>query len=321
MAKQKAAAKVAAKSGSTLKKKSTAAGTQSPAALIDARIAELGDWRGALLARLRAVIKAADREIVEEWKWNVPVWSRDGIICTGETYKSTVKLTFARGAIVDDPTGLFNSSLEGNTRRAIDFREGDQVDEKRLKALIRAAAEVNTTPKTTSPRTKPARSASSQAVASKPPTKKTKSKPPSPASRAAAKRKQASPERAAAPDRRATTIASYIQAAPAAGRPHLKRIYELLKSVAPQAEETIKWNAPFFIEPRFLFSFSACKAHLNFAPSQAALAPFREELKQHRTTANFLQVPYDEPLPEDLIRKIAETSLRIVSERSDDSFW
>jgi hypothetical protein len=117
----------------------------SPSKLIDARIEELDDWRGKTLARLRALIKQADPGVIEEWKWNVPVWSHDGIICTGETYKSAVKLTFARGAAVKDPAKLFNSSLEGNTRRAIDFREGDDIDADALKALIRAAVAVNKT--------------------------------------------------------------------------------------------------------------------------------------------------------------------------------
>ena len=116
----------------------------SPSALIDARIKELPDWRGATLARVRALIKAADPEVVEEWKWRgVPVWEHDGIICTGETYKAAVKLTFANGAALADPSGLFNSSLEGNVRRAIDIHEGDKIDEKALKALIRAAATLN----------------------------------------------------------------------------------------------------------------------------------------------------------------------------------
>ena len=110
---------------------------------IDARIEELGDWRGDTLARLRALIKQADPDVVEEWKWSVPVWSHDGIICTGETYKSAVKLTFAKGASVEDPSGLFNSSLEGNTRRAIDFREGGKIDEKAFKTLVRAAVALN----------------------------------------------------------------------------------------------------------------------------------------------------------------------------------
>jgi hypothetical protein len=110
---------------------------------IDARIQELDDWRGRMLARLRALIKEADPKVVEEWKWSVPVWSHDGLICTGESYKKAVKLTFAKGAAVEDPSRLFNSSLEGNTRRAIDFHEGDKVDEKAFKALIRAAAALN----------------------------------------------------------------------------------------------------------------------------------------------------------------------------------
>ena len=117
----------------------------SPSQLIDARIAELGDWRGAMLGRLRALVKEADPEVVEEWKWRgVPVWSHDGIITTGETYKAVVKMTFAKGAALEDPSGLFNSSLEGNTRRAIDFREGEQIDEEALKALVRAAVTLNT---------------------------------------------------------------------------------------------------------------------------------------------------------------------------------
>ena len=110
---------------------------------IDARIAELGDWRGRMLARLRALVKQADPDVVEEWKWQVPVWSHDGLICTGETYKSVVKLTFAKGASLEDPSGLFNSSLDGNVRRAIDIRESDKLDTAAFKALIRAAAALN----------------------------------------------------------------------------------------------------------------------------------------------------------------------------------
>jgi hypothetical protein len=116
----------------------------SPSRMIDARIKELGDWRGETLARIRSIIKQAIPDVVEEWKWRgVPVWEHDGIICTGETYKAVVKMTFARGAALDDPTDLFNSSLEGNTRRAIDFYQGDKIDEKALKALIREAAALN----------------------------------------------------------------------------------------------------------------------------------------------------------------------------------
>jgi hypothetical protein len=117
---------------------------KSPSQLIDERIAELGDWRGEMLGRLRVLIKEADPDVVEEWKWRgVPVWSHDGLICTGETYKSVVKMTFAKGAALKDPSRLFNSSLEGNTRRAIDFREGEKIDEKALKTLVRAAVTLN----------------------------------------------------------------------------------------------------------------------------------------------------------------------------------
>jgi hypothetical protein len=123
--------------------------------LIDARIEALGDWRGETLARIRTLIRQADPDVVEEWKWGVPVWSHDGIICTGETYKQAVKLTFASGASLKDPSGLFNSSLEGNTRRAIDVREDDTIDEKALKALIRAAVAQNTS---TRPDPRPVRS-------------------------------------------------------------------------------------------------------------------------------------------------------------------
>ena len=126
-----------------MKKTATTPG-EPPSKLIDARIKELGDWRGEMLDRLRALVKEADPDIVEEWKWRgVPVWEHDGIICTGETYKSAVKLTFAKGASVEDPSGLFNSSLEGNTRRAIDFREGGKIDEKAFKTLVRAAVALN----------------------------------------------------------------------------------------------------------------------------------------------------------------------------------
>src|ERR1700681_1971157 len=126
-------------------KKSGSQRVESASRLIDARIQELGDWRGEMLSRLRALIKQADPKVVEEWKWmGTPVWSHGGIICTGETYKNVVKMTFAKGASLDDPSGLFNSSLEGRVRRAIDFREGDKVNEKALKTLIRAAVALNT---------------------------------------------------------------------------------------------------------------------------------------------------------------------------------
>jgi len=124
-------------------KKSVSAGSAPASALIDARIEELEDWRGKTLARVRKVIHQVDPGIVEEWKWGIPVWSHDGIVCTGETYKSAVKLTFARGAALADPTGLFTSSLEGKVRRAVDLREGERLDEAALKALVRAAVALN----------------------------------------------------------------------------------------------------------------------------------------------------------------------------------
>jgi hypothetical protein len=126
------------------KSKSGSQESRSPSQLIDERIKELGDWRGEMLSRLRNLVKQADPEVVEEWKWRgVPVWSHAGIICTGETYKNAVKMTFAKGASLEDPSGLFSSSLEGNTRRAIDFHEGEKIDEEALKALVRAAAALN----------------------------------------------------------------------------------------------------------------------------------------------------------------------------------
>ena len=125
-------------------KKSGAQKSKSPSQLIDARIKELGDWRGKMLSRIRILVKEADPEVVEEWKWRgVPVWYHHGMICTGETYKNVVKMTFAKGAALKGPSGLFNSSLEGNTRRAIDFREGEKIDEEALKTLVRAAVTLN----------------------------------------------------------------------------------------------------------------------------------------------------------------------------------
>ena len=134
-----------------------AKGGSSPARHIDARIRELGDWRGETLARIRSIIKQAVPEVVEEWKWRgTPVWSHNGIVCTGETYKAVVKMTFAKGAALDDPSGLFNSSLEGNVRRAIDIHEGDKINEKALKALIRAAVALNTATRAARKKTKSA---------------------------------------------------------------------------------------------------------------------------------------------------------------------
>jgi hypothetical protein len=135
--------KAGTKEDKTGMKKSGSQKSKSPSQMIDARIEELGDWRGKMLSRLRTLVKEADPEVVEEWKWSVPVWSHDGLICTGETYKKVVKMTFAKGAALKDPSGLFNSSLGGNTRRAIDFHEGEKIDEAALKTLVRAAVTLN----------------------------------------------------------------------------------------------------------------------------------------------------------------------------------
>ena len=144
-AKKPAKKRISGGKQSLIMKKSGSEKVESASRLIDARIEELGDWRGEMLSRLRTLIKQADPKVVEEWKWRgTPVWSHDGLICTGETYKNVVKMTFSRGASLDDPSGLFNSSLEGRARRAIDFREGDKVNEKALKTLIRAAVALNT---------------------------------------------------------------------------------------------------------------------------------------------------------------------------------
>jgi len=124
-------------------KRSGSQKSKSPSQLIDARIQQLGDWRGKMLSRLRTLVREADPEVVEEWKWSVPVWSHDGLICTGETYKNVVKMTFAKGAALKDPSRLFNSSLDGKTRRAIDFHEGERIDEEALKTLVRAAVTLN----------------------------------------------------------------------------------------------------------------------------------------------------------------------------------
>ena len=131
------------KRASSAKANSASKADKTASQLIDERIEELGDWRGKMLSQIRALIKQADPDVMEEWKWSVPVWSHDGLICTGESYKSVVKMTFANGAALEDPSGLFNSSLEGNTRRAIDFHEGEKIDKEALKALIRAAVTLN----------------------------------------------------------------------------------------------------------------------------------------------------------------------------------
>lgn len=224
-------------------KKSTAAKGGSPSRLIDARIESLDDWRGRTLSRLRALIKQADPDVVEEWKWGVPVWSHDGLICTGEAYKSHVKLTFAKGASLEDPTGLFNSSLEGNVRRAIDLHQGDRMDGKAFKALIRAAVVLN------------------------------RSRP-----RAAAKpRKPGTARKAPAEAEGHAAIEDWIthwtwKKGSAGGvndemRPIVRRVDELIRETIPGLQYAIKWRNPFYGLPDkgWIISIAPYTAHVSIA--------------------------------------------------------
>jgi hypothetical protein len=181
----------------------------TPSALIDARIKELADWRGRMLARLRAVITQADPGVVEEWKWDIPVWSHDGLICTGEVYKKVVKMTFARGASLPDPAGLFNSSLEGKVRRAIDVREGEAIDERALKALVRAAVALNTR-------------------ASKKPRLLSGGNPQIPKGDGDA------------------PVQAYITAMPGWKRDVGRRLDALIVRTVPRVQKAVKWNTPFY---------------------------------------------------------------------------
>jgi hypothetical protein len=225
-------------------KKSATENTKSPSRLIDARIKELDDWRGAMLSQLRTWIRQADPEVVEEWKWRgVPVWSHDGIICTGETYKNVVKLTFSKGAALTDPTGLFNASLDGNTRRAIDLHEGDTVDEKALKALVRAAVTLN---------------ASRLGVKSM--SGKASKKSAKVATKAAAKRIAAKPVLLAGGNPQIAKadgdapVQAYIEAMPGWKREVGRRLDAIIARNVPQVRKAVKWNSPFYgIEDRGWF--------------------------------------------------------------------
>jgi hypothetical protein len=229
-----------------MKRKSAAkeATGRSPSELIDARIEELGGWRGRTLARARRLIRQADPAVVEEWKWGVPVWSHDGLICTGEVYKNAVKMTFARGASLEDPSGLFNSSLEGNVRRAIDVREGDRLDERAFKALVRAAATLNTSravegvpgkaaaarPKGTAGRGK--RSAATRIKASRTPAKKP--------TLLAGGNPQIAKAEGDAP------VQAYIAAMPDWKRDLGRRLDEIVVRNVPNVRKAVKWNSPFY---------------------------------------------------------------------------
>ena len=199
-------------------RKSALQQAKSPSRLIDERIRQLGDWRGRMLSRLRTLIKQADPEVVEEWKWRgVPVWSHDGLICTGETYKEVVKMTFAKGAALEDPSGLFNASLEGNTRRAIDFREGAKIDEAALKALIRAAVTLNQSKSAQ----KPAKKAAKPALL-------------------AGGNPQIAKADGDAP------VQAYIAAMPGWKREIGRRLDALIVRTVPDVRKAVRWNSPFY---------------------------------------------------------------------------
>ena len=266
-------------------KKSGASQGQSASELISKRIAELGDWRGKTLSRMRKLIKEADPDVVEEWKWmGTPVWSHDGIICTGESYKNVVKLTFAKGASLKDPARLFNSSLDGNVRRAIDIHEGEDVDESAFKALVRQAVALNSSGKSKA-------FEESEVLGGN-------------------NGKQASDY-----DRR--VYPGCPTRGPAAFAPAVRDPQERRAGGrgGDQVGNPLLRGAP--IPVRFL----RAQGTLNFAPTPAALEAFRKELEKHKTTKDYLQIPYNKPLPEDLVRKIAEYRLRDMREREDDAFW
>jgi hypothetical protein len=214
-------------------KKSESQESKSPSQLIDARIEELGDWRGRMLSRLRSLVKEADPEVVEEWKWRgVPVWSHDGLICTGETYKNVVKMTFAQGAALDDPSGLFNSSLDGNTRRAIDFREGEKVDEEALKTLVRAAVTLN--------KSKRNRKATPKRAASE-----AKPGKPQKGEKAGVVLLSGGNPQITKADGEAP-VQAYIAAMPGWKSDLGKRLDALIMRNVPDVRKAVKWNSPFY---------------------------------------------------------------------------
>ncbi len=251
-------------------KKGGSQGGTSPSRMIDEKIKELGDWRGKMLARLRRLIKQADPDVVEEWKWmGTPVWSHDGIICTGESYKKVVKLTFLKGASLTDPARLFNSSLDGNARRAIDIHEGEDVDESAFKALIRQVVALN-------------------AGAKAKPAKKMK------------------PVRATAP----RSIDDYIAAAPLGVQPILIRIRKAIRAAAPGAQETISYRMPAFKQHGVLIYFAAFKAHIGLYPPVSGDAALKKALAKYAGPKGNLKFPLDQPIPYALITRLARLRVK-----------
>lgn len=282
------------------KKNVSKAGTEggSPSSRIDARIKELSDWRGKTLARVRTLIKQADPEVVEEWKWRgVPVWSHGGTICTGETYKNTVKLTFARGASLEDPAGLFNSSLGGKTRRAIDFCEGDKIDGKALKALIRAAVALNTS--SADQRTK-RRVGNGKAATTSKSSAKT-------AGKDAARKSAAKPVKLLSGGNPQIPkgegdgpVQAYIEAMPDWKRGVGKRLDELIVRAVPDVRKAVKWNSPLYgVEERHWFLGIHCytkyvKVAFFRGTSLTPVPPVESKQKEVR----YLNIREDDPLDE-----------------------
>lgn len=272
-------------------KTSSSRASGSPSERIDARIEELGDWRGATLARIRALVRQADPDVTEEWKWRgVPVWSHDGILCTGETYKAVVKMTFAKGASLADPAGLFNSSLEGSTRRAIDFREGDRIDEKALKELIRAAVALNSGGSRGSTR---------------------------PRDQRASKLKKAGVTRTGA--RKAAvpaTVDEYIAGFDPSVQAILRKVRAAVRRGAPDATEVISYSMPALRGRGILVYFAAFQGHIGFYPPIEGDARLRKAASRYANEKGNLRFPFSEPIPYDLIERLTALRAKQDAEKS-----
>jgi hypothetical protein len=271
------------------------AAQKSAAELITARIAELGDWRGDVLRRVRKLIKQADAGIVEEWKWDVPVWSRDGIVFTGETYKKAVKLTFAKGAALEDPARLFNSSLEGKVRRAIDIHEGGELDERAFKELIRAAVAVNTS----KPKEKPAKRA-----AGKPARKTAKPVLLSGDNPQIAKAEGDAP------------VQAYIEAIPGWKRRVARQVDALVVRAVPAVRKAVKWNSPFYgAKEGWFLSFHCFTKYVKVTFFRGtSLRPPPPGESKHKEV-RYLDIYEDEPLDEAQFTKWVRQASRLPGEK------
>jgi hypothetical protein len=278
-------------------KTSAASQDQSASELISKRIAELGDWRGKTLARMRKLIKQADPDVVEEWKWmGTPIWSHDGIICTGESYKSVVKLTFAKGASLEDPSGLFNSSLEGKVRRAIDIREGERVDESAFKALVREAVALNSSGKSKASAAGKAKAAAGKAKRSPVTKRKVPSMAAKPALLAGGNPRIGKADGSA-------PVQAYIAAMPGWKRDVGRRLDALIVRTVPGVRKAVKWNSPFYgIEDQGWFlSFHCYTKYVKVAFFRgASLRPLLPGGSKHRET-RYLDIHEDDQLDEKLV--------------------